>query len=131
MPTNILVTGCAGFIGSNFVRYLLKKYPNYQVINLDLLTYAGNLENPKDVEKNPNYRFVKGDIADKDLVNDLVKDIDIIVNLLSDFFSLPKFPANLGITGSITAYALTIDRKNVSFEVSLMNRGNSKRLPDG
>ncbi|OGI27260.1 MAG: dTDP-glucose 4,6-dehydratase [Candidatus Moranbacteria bacterium RIFOXYB1_FULL_43_19] len=80
----LLVTGGAGFIGSNFIRYILKKYPNYQVVNLDLLTYAGNLENLKDIEKNPNYQFVKRDIADKDLVNDLVKDIDIIVNFAAE-----------------------------------------------
>src|SRR4030042_499555 len=80
----LLVTGGAGFIGSNFVRYILKEYPDYEIINLDLLTYAGNLENLKDVEKNPNYKFVKGDIADKNLVNGLVKDVDIIVNFAAE-----------------------------------------------
>ena len=59
----VLVTGGAGFIGSNFVRYMVKKYPEYQIVNLDLLTYAGNLENLKEVENKPNYKFVKGDIA--------------------------------------------------------------------
>jgi len=80
----LLVTGGAGFIGSNFVRYILKKYPDYQIINLDLLTYAGNLENLKDIEKNPNYKFVKGDIADKKLVDELVKDVDVIVNFAAE-----------------------------------------------
>ncbi len=80
----LLVTGGAGFIGSNFVRYILKKYPDYKVVNLDLLTYAGNLENLRDAEKNPNYKFVKGDIADKDLANDLVKDTDLIVNFAAE-----------------------------------------------
>ena len=80
----LLITGGAGFIGSNFVRYVLKKQPDYQVVNLDLLTYAGNLENLRDIEKNLNYRFVKGDIADKKLVNNLVKDIDIIVNFAAE-----------------------------------------------
>jgi dTDP-glucose 4,6-dehydratase len=80
----LLVTGGAGFIGSNFVRYILKNKPNYQIVNLDLLTYAGNLENLRDVENNPNYKFVKGDIADKDLVNNLVKDADIIVNFAAE-----------------------------------------------
>jgi dTDP-glucose 4,6-dehydratase len=80
----LLITGGAGFIGSNFVRYILNKYPDYQVVNFDLLTYAGNLENLKDVEKNPNYKFVKGDIADKELANNLVKDVDIIVNFAAE-----------------------------------------------
>jgi len=80
----LLITGGAGFIGSNFIRYIIKKYPDYQIVNLDFLTYAGNLENLKDVEKNPNYKFVKGDIADKDLANDLVKDADIIVNFAAE-----------------------------------------------
>ena len=55
----ILVTGCAGFIGSNFVPYFLDKYENYNVVNLDLLTYAGNLENLKEVENHPRYKFIK------------------------------------------------------------------------
>jgi len=80
----ILVTGGAGFIGSNFIRYMLKKYPDYEIANLDLLTYAGNLENLKDIERNPNYKFAKGDIADKDLANDLMKDIDIVVNFAAE-----------------------------------------------
>ncbi len=80
----LLVTGGAGFIGSNFVRYILKKYPDYEIVNLDLLTYAGNLENLKDIEKNKNYKFVKGDIADKELVHGLVKDSDVIVNFAAE-----------------------------------------------
>ena len=63
---NILVTGGAGFIGSHVVRLFVNKYPEYRIINLDALTYAGNLENLKDVEDKPNYVFVKGDICDFD-----------------------------------------------------------------
>ena len=70
-PQCILVTGGAGFIGSNFIRYMLGKYPVYKIINFDKLTYSGNLENLKDVEDNPNYFFVKGDICDKVLVNSI------------------------------------------------------------
>ncbi|RLA82464.1 MAG: dTDP-glucose 4,6-dehydratase [Epsilonproteobacteria bacterium] len=62
---NILVTGCAGFIGSNFAPYFLEKYPEYNLINLDLLTYAGNLENLKECENNPRYKFIKGNICDR------------------------------------------------------------------
>ena len=60
-----LITGCAGFIGSNFVHYMLKKYPEILLVNLDKLTYAGNLENLKDVEGDPRHVFVQGDICDK------------------------------------------------------------------
>ena len=61
----IVVTGGAGFIGSNFVIHMVKKYPEHQIINLDLLTYAGNLENLTEVENAPNYKFIRGDIADR------------------------------------------------------------------
>jgi len=67
-PTSILVTGGAGFIGSNFIHYLFKEHPDYEVINLDKLTYAGNLENLKGVDDKPNYHFVRGDIANRELV---------------------------------------------------------------
>lgn len=80
----LLVTGGAGFIGSNFIHYMLKKYPDYQIVNLDLLTYAGNLENLKGLEENSNYKFVMGDIADKNLVDELVKDVDAIVHFAAE-----------------------------------------------
>lgn len=84
MLMKILVTGGAGFIGSNFIRYWLKKYPSDKIINFDALTYAGNLENLKEIEKNSNYQFVKGDICDIKLVNDLVKGIDLIVHFAAE-----------------------------------------------
>lgn len=92
----LLITGGAGFIGSNFIHYILKKYParnashsdagepDYQVVNLDALTYAGNLENLKDIENDPRYKFVKGDICDKELVDSLVKDCDAIVHFAAE-----------------------------------------------
>ena len=80
----LLVTGGAGFIGSNFIHYWLKKYPDNKIINLDVLTYAGNLENLKDLESNSNYKFVKGDICDADLVNNIVKGIDLIVHFAAE-----------------------------------------------
>lgn len=81
----LLVTGGAGFIGSNFVHYILNRYPDYQIINLDALTYAGNLENLTAIQSNPNYTFVKGDIADRALVDELFsKGIDIVVNFAAE-----------------------------------------------
>jgi dTDP-glucose 4,6-dehydratase len=80
----LLVTGGAGFIGSNFIHYWLKNYPEDFIINLDALTYAGNLENLSDIEANPHYRFVKGDICDATLVNELVKDVDTIVHFAAE-----------------------------------------------
>jgi dTDP-glucose 4,6-dehydratase len=80
----LLVTGGAGFIGSNFILYWLKKYPNDKIINLDKLTYAGNLENLRSVEKNPNYEFVRGDICDPKLVNSLTEKVDTIVHFAAE-----------------------------------------------
>ena len=81
----LLVTGGAGFIGSNFIKYMLDKYPNYKIINLDLLTYAGNPENLADVENYSNYTFVKGDICDHTLVNQLVSEgVNYIINFAAE-----------------------------------------------
>jgi len=81
----LLVTGGCGFIGANFIKYILKKYPDYSVINLDLLTYAGNLENLSDLESNPNYKFVKGDIADPKMDDQLLQEkIDAVVNFAAE-----------------------------------------------
>lgn len=81
---NILITGGSGFIGSNFIHYWLKKYPNDNLTNLDALTYAGHPESLRDVENNPHYKFVKGDITDKDLVNNLVDNSDIIIHFAAE-----------------------------------------------
>jgi dTDP-glucose 4,6-dehydratase len=80
----ILVTGGAGFIGSNFIHYWLARYPDDQVINLDRLTYAGNLDNLLTVAGNPHYRFVQGDITDAPLVNDLMKTVDTVVHFAAE-----------------------------------------------
>ncbi len=82
----ILVTGGAGFIGSNFVEYMVNTYPEDEIINLDALTYAGNLESLKSVENKPNYKFVKGDIADRDFIFDLFEKErpDIVVNFAAE-----------------------------------------------
>lgn len=82
----LLVTGGAGFIGSNFIHYILNTYPNYSIINLDKLTYAGNLENLKEVESKfkDRYEFIQGDICDKKVVDDIVSRVDAIVNFAAE-----------------------------------------------
>ncbi len=81
---HILLTGGAGFIGSNFVHFLLRHRPSYRVTNLDLLTYSGNLENLTAAEKSPNYRFVKGDIADGALVDRLMHECDACIHMAAE-----------------------------------------------
>jgi len=82
----MMVTGGAGFIGSNFIRYMINKYSDYKIINLDKLTYAGNLANLKNIEDNKNYQFVKGDIADHDIVSEIFKNnkVDVIINFAAE-----------------------------------------------
>jgi len=80
----ILITGGAGFIGSNFIRHILAKYADYNVVNLDKLTYCGNLENLRDIEKDKRYKFVKGDIADDKVVGDAIKGCDTVINFAAE-----------------------------------------------
>lgn len=81
----VLITGGAGFIGSNFVIYMLNKYPDYQFVNLDVLTYAGNLENLESIQQHPNYSFVKGDIADASTLDEIFSQgIDVVVNFAAE-----------------------------------------------
>ncbi len=80
----LLVTGGAGFIGSCFVRHILKKHPDYKIINLDALTYCGNIENLKDIESNPNYTFVYGNLCDRKLVRELIPQVDCVVNFAAE-----------------------------------------------
>ena len=82
--TTILVTGGAGFIGSCFVRHMLKNHPDYKIINLDALTYCGNPENLDDVKDNPNYTFVHGNICDKHLVPELAEQVNAIINFAAE-----------------------------------------------
>ncbi|OGH86556.1 MAG: dTDP-glucose 4,6-dehydratase, partial [Candidatus Magasanikbacteria bacterium RIFOXYB2_FULL_40_13] len=83
---NLLICGGAGFMGSHFVKYILNKYPDYTVVNFDKLTYAGNLDNLKEIVDNPKYKFVKGDICDVDAVDKAVKEneIDVIINYAAE-----------------------------------------------
>jgi dTDP-glucose 4,6-dehydratase len=111
---NLLVTGGAGFIGSNFVRHILEKYPEYRVINLDKLTYAGNLENLKGVDKDPRYAFEKGDICDKTRVQLCVirYEIDAIVHFAAESH------VDRSILGAAEFVQTNIAGTNVLLEVS-------------
>jgi dTDP-glucose 4,6-dehydratase len=109
---NILITGGAGFIGSHVVRRFVTKYSHYKVFNLDALTYAGNLENLEDVEQVPNYSFIKGDITDADLVNDLFSE--------NTFDGVIHLAAESHVDRSITD-PLSFVRTNVLGTVNLLN----------
>ncbi len=80
----LLVTGGAGFIGSCFVRHVLKKHPDYKIINLDALTYCGNLDNLNDLKDNPNHTFVRGNICDRALAEELISEVDCVVNFAAE-----------------------------------------------
>jgi len=81
----LLVTGGAGFIGSNFIHYLVRRYPHYHILNVDALTYAGNLENLRSIEGHPNYRFVKADIADRAAMEPLFREgLDAVLNFAAE-----------------------------------------------
>src|SRR3989344_1271516 len=80
----LLITGGAGFIGSNFIHYWLKNHPDDFIVNLDKLTYAGNLENLKDIEDNPNYLFIKGDICDSQIVRQAMKGANTVVHFAAE-----------------------------------------------
>ena len=80
----IFVTGGAGFIGSNFILYWMKTHPDDVIINFDKLTYAGNLENLKEVEHNPNYSFVHGDICDPEVVSKAMEEVDWVVHFAAE-----------------------------------------------
>jgi dTDP-glucose 4,6-dehydratase len=100
----LLVTGGAGFIGSNFILYWLKKYPTDKIVNLDKLTYAGNLENLKSIEKNPNYEFVRGDICNPQLVNSLTEKTDVIVHFAAESIAENVYIPIYSTTGTKILY---------------------------
>lgn len=105
----ILVTGGAGFIGSNFILYMMEKYPDYEIVNLDKLTYAGNLENLKSVERNPNYTFVQGDICNRTDVEKAMKGCDWVAH----------FAAESHVDRSITGPGIFIQTNVVGTQVLL------------
>lgn len=111
-PTNknrILVTGGAGFIGSNFILHIMKKYPDYEIVNLDNLTYAGNLENLKSVENNPKYSFIHGDICDRVTVEKAMSGCDMVAH----------FAAESHVDRSITGPAIFVETNVVGTQVLL------------
>ncbi|MDP2788584.1 MAG: dTDP-glucose 4,6-dehydratase [bacterium] len=105
----ILVTGGAGFIGSNFILYIAEKHPDYQIVNLDKLTYAGNLDNLKKLADNPKYKFIHGDICDKTMVTQAMKGCDTVVH----------FAAESHVDRSINAPAVFIQTNIIGTEILL------------
>ncbi|WP_324673470.1 dTDP-glucose 4,6-dehydratase [Hymenobacter sp. GOD-10R] len=118
----IIITGGAGFIGSHVVRLFVTKYPEYQILNLDALTYAGNLENLRDIEQAPNYRFVKGDIADQAFVDELFarEEPDAVIHLAAESH----------VDRSITD-PLAFVKTNVLGTVHLLNAAKNLWKPTG
>ena len=114
---NILVTGGAGFIGSCFVRHMLKKHPDYKIINLDALTYAGNIANLDDVKENPNYTFIHGNICDRKLVTEIVSGVDCVVN----------FAAESHVDNSIKNPFIFIET-NVQGTLNLLNAARESKI---
>jgi dTDP-glucose 4,6-dehydratase len=118
----ILITGGAGFIGSHVVRRFVNKYPAYSIINLDSLTYAGNLENIRDIENSPNYKFVKGDITDQDLILNLFNE--------EKFDGVIHLAAESHVDRSIEDPLLFI-RTNVMGTANLLNAARRTWMSDG
>ncbi|MES5895304.1 dTDP-glucose 4,6-dehydratase [Bacillus cereus group sp. RP43] len=119
---NILVTGGAGFIGSNFIHYMLKNYETYKIINYDALTYSGNLNNVKPIQENPNYSFVKGKIQNGELLEHVVKecDVQVIVNFAAESHvdrsienPIPFYDTN--VIGTVTLLELVKKYSHIKF----------------
>ena len=113
----ILVTGGAGFIGSCFVRYMLKKHPDYKIVNLDALTYAGNITNLDDVKNNPNYEFIRGNICDRKLISEIMPEINCVVN----------FAAESHVDNSIKNPFIFIET-NVQGTLNLLNSARENKI---
>jgi dTDP-glucose 4,6-dehydratase len=114
----LLVTGGAGFIGSNFVRMALSEHPDCFIVNLDKLTYAGNLENLAGLENHPNHKFIKGDICDGALIEDIIGEykIDVIINFAAEShvdrsITAPKVFIQTNVTGTLTLLEAARDKK--------------------
>jgi dTDP-glucose 4,6-dehydratase len=119
---SILVTGGAGFIGSNFIRMVLTRYPEVKVVNLDALTYAGNIQNLADIAQNPNYIFVKGDIGNGQLVEEIIEthEIKAIINFAAEShvdrsIDAPGLFIDTNIRGTMTLLKASLDKKIEKF----------------
>lgn len=116
----ILVCGGAGFIGSNFIYHMLEKYPHYEIINYDILTYAANIENLREAERNPNYTFIKGDIADYEKLEEIAKTgLDAIVN----------FAAETSVGRSVHGRAADFIHSNVAGTYTLLEVVKNYKIP--
>lgn len=112
----LLVTGGAGFIGSNFILHILEKYPQYQVVNFDKLTYAGNLDNLRTVENNPSYTFIQGDICNRDDVTKAIKNCDWVVHFAAESH------VDRSITGPGVFVQTNVIGTQVLLDVALQNK---------
>ena len=133
-----LITGCAGFIGSNFVHYMLKKYPEILLVNLDKLTYAGNLENLKDVEGDPRHVFVQGDICDEALIEELFTEHDIrgvihfaAYSLVGESMTNPfkYYDNNMSGTNVLLKAMEDCGVKNIVFSSTAATYGEAQNIP--
>ena len=115
--TKLLVTGGCGFIGSCFIRHMTNKYPNYKIINLDALTYCGKKENLADIEGNPNYTFIHGNICDKKLVEEIISETDYVVN----------FAAETHVDNSITAPEIFV-KTNIEGTLTLLQASKKHNI---
>ena len=122
----LLVTGGAGFIGSNFILYWLKEHPNDEIVNLDKLTYAGNLENLKQIENNPHYKFVKGDISDPDDVRVAISGIDTVVHFAAESITENTYiPINSTIGTRVITFKEFWKEQTRNNKVTKTNKGEA------
>jgi len=98
----ILITGGAGFMGSNFTRFMVNKYPQHEFINFDKLTYAGNLENLRDIENKPNYNFIRGDVCDLNFLCYVLKDVEVVFHFAAESHVDHSIEGSLGFTKTNT-----------------------------
>src|SRR3989338_56266 len=122
----LLVTCGAGFIGSNFILYWLREHPNDEIVNLDKLTYAGNLENLKQIENNPHYKFVKGDISDPDDVRVAISGIDTVVHFAAESITENTYiPINSTIGTRVITFKEFWKEQTRNNKVTKTNKGEA------